>query len=244
MAYGDVGLISGTDASNVVVSGTSWTADFQVGSLYNTGNQNPPPTLMESQADAKIIGGGEALFYRLPALNIPNGWMCSGWAIDTPYTIKITEGGAADVHVYINGVDIFSPDYFPSTIGGSNMLKITLNAFDSDFGGGWSLDNLSVNGMLFNGSWSDLIENENPTNNWGVVAQPITLYVDLSGSSLQSLQFTAELHHNYFDSTPGGQATNIQISSVAAVPEPSSFILIVISGVALLVLKKKPLRSN
>jgi hypothetical protein len=228
MAYGDVGLISGTDASNVVVSGTSWTASFQTGASYS--GTNP---LMESQADVKVTGGGDYLYARLSGTS-----SASAWAVDTPYTIKITEGGAADVHVYIDNVDIVSPNYFASTVSGGNMLQIKLTDFAANFGGGWSLDNLSVNGKLFDGSWSNIGISS-------AAQQPITFYVNLSGSNFQSAQFTAELHHDSNGFMPAGQDTRIQISSVAAsVPEPSSFILVMISGIALLVLKKKPLRSS
>jgi len=52
------------------------------------------------------------------------------------------------------------------------------------------------------------------------------------------------LNYSSINSIPWGEGTDILVSSVKAVPEPSSFILVVISGIALLVLKKKPLRSS
>jgi len=222
MTFGsDVSLITGTDASNVVVSGTSWTVNYKDGADGGNATQY-------QLSRVALYGSGADPVY------VDNG----NWIVGN-YNFGITEfGGGIKAFVNTNLVNV--PDFRP-VIDAGGLLQITISDAFVTLGGGWSMSNLMVNGVLLAGNWGAV-------GTWGVDAPTETFYVDLKGETFQSISFNATLNQSdprVGDGVaPRGDPLGIAISNVSVVPEPSSFILMVISGIAYLVLRKKPLHSS
>ncbi|MEI6478832.1 MAG: hypothetical protein WCO18_00920 [bacterium] len=256
LAYGDVGLITGDDANNVVVSGTSWTAEYKDG--YDGGNMSlyeaSRVVLYEPGAFPSHWGYDSSLVVFGNTHTQDNGNKYD-WAVGT-YTFALTYDGAANLYAFVNGLPIDTSQSLLPVLSVVNppgkFLQITI--FDQvDFwGGGWSMTNLEVNGVSLPGYWSAI-------GTWGLgnglgsaaEAPTVVFYIDLDGQRFQSISFDATLHPMDLpaDIANGtiyparGDPLGIAISNVSVVPEPSSFILVIVSGVALL-LSKYLLKQN